>query len=141
MMIMAATILTFSASVLSVSFGIIYLIRPKFMGYHKKALRKEWIDLAPENQTLIMALMRAAGGGFLAVGTAMAMLQLEFNSSQKPMLAWIIVISGTILAIGALYAMLLVRMKTLGRPPLLPVILIFIMMLAGFLLNMMVAAS
>lgn len=45
-------------------FGFVYLFKESFMPYHAVALSSSWEELNPAFQTLILALMRAAGGGF-----------------------------------------------------------------------------
>jgi uncharacterized membrane protein YgdD (TMEM256/DUF423 family) len=131
------SLFTFAAAVLASLFGLIYLIRPKFMGYHQKALQKDWSELSPEIQTLILALMRAAGTGFLSVATAMVILQVEFQRYHQHWIAWTTLIIGTILASGSFYAMYLVRTRTPGRPPIIPVFIIFILLFTGFLFNIL----
>ncbi len=44
------------------------------MPYHSEALGSSWSDVGPKTQVLILALMRVAGGGFLATGLAMFIL-------------------------------------------------------------------
>ncbi|MCJ7446110.1 MAG: hypothetical protein MUO72_00280 [Bacteroidales bacterium] len=57
------------------------------MGYHRMAIQKDWNELSHEMQTLILALMRTVGGGFLSVSIAVIILQLEFNRSQNHWIA------------------------------------------------------
>ena len=127
--------LTIAAAALSLVFGLIYFIRPKFMNYHKMALQKEWHELEAETQTLILALMRVLGSGLIAVAIAMIILQLEFDKSHQHWILWTILVIGTITSLGSLYAMMMVRKRTKGRPPIIPVMIVFIMLLAGFLFN------
>ena len=44
------------------------------MPYHSEALGSSWSDVEPKTQVLILALMRVAGGGFLATGLAISIL-------------------------------------------------------------------
>lgn len=132
---LAGTVFTFSGSVVLLLFGIIYLVRPKFMDYHKKAVQKEWGDLAPEIQTLILALMRTVGGGFISVALVLMILQTEFNKSQDHGLALAILIVGLVLNFCTLYATILVRTKTKGRPPTYLTILLLVMLVLGYFFN------
>ena len=61
-------------ALVSILFGLIYLIRNEFMPYHSKAIGSSWSDVERNLQVLIIALMRAAGGGFLATGLAILIL-------------------------------------------------------------------
>jgi len=132
------TLLNVLGSVVGIVFGLIYLIRPKFMGYHRMAVQKDWNELGLEIQTLILALMRAVGGGLLSGSMAIIILQLEFNRSQNHWIALAILIVGGVLILGLLYATLLVRTKTKGRPPIIAVVIPLILMLIGYLFNIMV---
>ncbi|HNS18292.1 MAG TPA: hypothetical protein PKI34_10770 [Bacteroidales bacterium] len=131
------TICTFAAAALAFLFGILYLIKRKFMSYHRKAVQKEWVELSPEVRTLILALMRAASGGFLSVSLVLAVLQIRFIHSHEHSIALTILAAGSILALGSLYAMLLVRTRTKGRPPIVPVAVIFILLIAGYFFNIL----
>jgi len=129
------TLFTLAGSVVLLSFGLIYLLRPQFMPYHKMAVQKDWNEFAPEVKTLFLALMRTVAGGFIAVSTVALILQLEFNKSQDHLIALTILIAGTLLELSILYATLLVRMKTRGRPPTLLSLIAFIMLLTGYFFN------
>jgi hypothetical protein len=134
---MPGSIFTIAAAVLALLFGLVYLFRPRFMGYHQMAVSKNWNELVPEIQTLILALMRATSAGFLSVAIAIVILQIEFNKYHQYWIAWTTLIIGTILAGGSFYAMLLVRTRTPGRPPIIPVFIIFILLLTGFFFNIL----
>jgi hypothetical protein len=129
------TLFTIAGSVVLLLFGVIYLIRPKFMGYHKMAIQKDWSELVPEIQTLILALMRTVSGGFISIALVIIILQLEFNKSQNHWIALTILIVGGVLNLCTLYATLLVRKKTKGRPPTVITLLLLIMLLIGFFFN------
>jgi hypothetical protein len=129
------TILTLAAAMLSLIFGVIYLTRPRYLPYHRSALGKEWEELEPEMRTLILALMRAVGGGSMAAGFGIAFLQFQFNREQESWIALCILIMGLLLAFGSLYAMFLVRFRTKGRPPVWIVSILLVMMIAGYFFN------
>jgi len=59
-------------ALVSVVMGSIYLFSSQFMSYHADALGTSWAALEPAEQTLILALMRVSGGGWVAVGIAPA---------------------------------------------------------------------
>jgi hypothetical protein len=131
------TLLTLTGAAVAIVFGLIYLFRSKFMGYHRMAVQKDWNELSHEMQTLILALMRTVGGGFLSVSIAVIILQLEFNRSQNHKIALAILIVGGILTLGTLYATILVRTKTKGRPPTIAALLLLILLLMGYFFNIM----
>jgi hypothetical protein len=129
------TLFTFAGSAVLLLFGLIYLLRPQFMPYHKMAVQKDWNEFVPEVQSLILALMRTVAGGFISVATVGIILQLEFNKSQNHRIALTILIAGVLMELSILYATLLVRIKTKGRPPTLLSFIGFLMLLTGFFFN------
>lgn len=123
-------------AIVSIVFGIIYLTRPKFMPYHALALEKEWTELDIKTQTLILALMRVAGGGFLATGmTVILLMYLYIKTTEE----WIIFIIPTIVFVTllpSLYATLIVKNRTPGLPPVNLNLLLIGLMLTGFILSL-----
>jgi len=134
---LAGSVFTLAGSAVLLFFGIIYLLRPRFMPYHEAAAQKKWSELAPEIRVLILALMRTVAGGFIAAAFVITLLQLEFNRSHSRWIALAILITGAILCGCILYATLLVRIKTKGRPPTLTAFVSFILLLAGYFLNIL----
>lgn len=70
----AAAVSSSIVALISVVLGSIYLFSSQFMPYHADALGTAWAALEPAEQTRILALMRVAGGGWVAVGIAPAVL-------------------------------------------------------------------
>jgi hypothetical protein len=58
------------------AFGIRYLTASEFMPYHSAALGREWSDLLPNEQGVMLAALRGGGGGFLIGGVAILLLLL-----------------------------------------------------------------
>lgn len=52
----------------SLIMGVVYTTRKAFMPYHKVAIGKEWGDLEEGVKTIILALMKFGGAGFLTTG-------------------------------------------------------------------------
>ncbi|MBU0487154.1 MAG: hypothetical protein KKA07_08815 [Bacteroidetes bacterium] len=129
------TILTLCGAAFSVVYALVYLFRPKFMGYHSKATGKKWEEIDKGMQTLVLALMRAAGGGLLSAGITMAFLQFQFNAHRQDWIALAILISGGAMILGSLFAVLMVRFKTPGRPPIPVIIAALLLIVAGYFFN------
>ena len=102
---------------LSTIFGLIYLIKDSFMPYHSEALKLSWSDLETDLQVLIIALMRAASGGFLATGLAMMILLIIPFQARNSWSIYAIFAISLCTSVGTLYATLLVKTKTPGNPP------------------------
>lgn len=98
-------------------FGSIYLMKNQFMPYHSEAVGFSWSDLEPNFKVLIIALMRAAGGGFLATGLAILVLLIIPWRAGNIWSIYAIPAIGLCTLSGTLYATLLVKMKTPGTPP------------------------
>ena len=98
-------------------FGSIYLMKNQFMPYHREALGLTWSDLEPNFQVLIIALMRAAGGGFLATGLAILVILIIPWRAGNIWSIYAIPAIGLCTLSGTLYATLLVKIKTPGTPP------------------------
>ena len=98
-------------------FGSIYLMKNQFMPYHSEAVGFSLSDLEPNFKVLIIALMRAAGGGFLATGLAILVLLIIPWRAGNIWSIYAIPAIGLCTLSGTLYATLLVKMKTPGTPP------------------------
>ena len=105
------------AALLSMAFGIIYLVRSQFMPYHQEALGKPWLQLDLRLQALLLGLMRTAGGGLLAGGISAAILLfIPFRAGESWSLVAIPAI-GLVTSLPALYATILIRSLTQAHTP------------------------
>lgn len=114
--------------------GLVYLFSPRFLPYHQAAIGTPWEQLAPELQTLLLALLRAVGAGGLSSGIAMAVLVFRLfwrgdAWARRPLL-----IVGLAWYVPLLYATLLVRLNTPGNPPWRGTIALLVLLVAGFVL-------
>ena len=123
-------------AIVSIIFGIIYLTRSEFMPYHAVALEKEWTELDIRMQTLILALMRVAGGGFLATGMVVILLMYLYIKTTEEWIIFIIPTVGFVTSLSSLYATLLVKNRTPGLPPVNLTLMSIALMLTGFILSL-----
>lgn len=124
------------AAILSLLFGIIYLTRSEFMPYHAVALGKQWTELEGNLQTLILALMRVAGGGFLATGIGVILLIFTWLVTREEWLLFVIPTTGLVTSLCSLYATLLVKTRTPGFPPVRLTLLSISLLLTGLVLSL-----
>ena len=118
---------------ISLVFGAIYLTRSEFMPYHSLALGKSWSGVEPETQTLILALMRVAGSGFIASGlAAIALLGIALKTGEVRAIYAIFPICLST-SLGSGYATLLVKRRTPGNPPFKLSLATIILSIVGFL--------
>ena len=123
-------------ALISIIFGFIYLIKNQFMPYHSEALGLSWSDLEPNLQILILALMRVAGGGFLATGLAMLILLIIPFRAGDSWSIYAIPIISFCTSSGALYATWLVKTRTPGNPPVILSLLALILTIIGLIFSL-----
>ena len=120
---------------MSLFFGFVYLVTPKFMNFHSAAIEKKWEDLAPQMQTLILALMRSLGGGLVSVSITILYLQYQFQTRKQSWIPFCILICGLVLTISILFAQFTVIKKTKGRPPVIASLFALVLLIVGYFLN------
>ena len=107
------------AALLSAGFGVVYLLRPRFMPYHQEALGVPWPQVDPRLQALLLGLMRTAGGGLFASAIAIAIMLCVPLRAGEAWPRYAIPIIGLAASGPALHATLLVRRRTGARSPVL----------------------
>ena len=75
-------IANYLAAALLLSMGLIYLFKNSFMPYHSDAVMLAWHELNDEIQTLILALIRAVAGGYIAEVIAVIVLQKKYAATK-----------------------------------------------------------
>jgi hypothetical protein len=128
-------IANYLAVILLLGTGLIYLLKNSFMPYHSEAVSLEWNEVYFGTQFLILALMRAISGGFIAIAIVIAFLQNKFSSTKIKWLPIIILISGLIVGITSIYATLIVKFNTAGSPPTLSIIIGILLLIIGYIFN------
>jgi hypothetical protein len=124
-----------TATLIAFSFSFIYLFRKEFMPYHSDAVEHEWQEIDKKYQTLILALMRAVGGGWLACGISILFLLVFPFRSQALWALIALPLIGFSIGGTALYATLYVRNNTKASPPVNLVIAIMMLLGIGFILS------
>ena len=117
-------------------FGLIYLLKNQFMPYHSEALGLSWSELEPKKQILILALMRAVGGGFLATGLAMLILLIIPWRAGDTWSIYAIPLISICNCFGTLYATWLVKTRTPGTPPVRLSLLALALTMIGFIFSL-----
>ncbi len=108
------------------------------MPYHAEALGLSWSQLEEKMQILILALMRATGGGFLATGlTIFILLIIPFRSGES-WAAYAIPAIALCLSGGTFLATLLVKTKTPGNPPVFLSFLALALTFTGFIFSVVI---
>lgn len=124
------------ALLLSFTFSLIYLSRSEFMPYHSVAVEKDWSEVSPAFQILLIALMKAAGGGWLSTSIAATIILLKPFRQGLVWAYWALPAICLPAMFVNLYVTIWVTMKTAAAPPWgLSLAGVFVLM-AGFVLSL-----
>lgn len=104
-------------ALIALFFGVTYLTRSQFMPYHSLALAKPWSEVESDTQTLILALMRVAGGGFIATGIAIIVLLCIPFQAREQWAIYSVFLICFCNSFSSSYATFLVQHNTPGNPP------------------------
>jgi len=98
----------------------VYSTRKEFMSYHAATVGQSWSEVGDGMQLLVITMMRAMAGGWLAATIAVVVLLLLPFRSGEAWANWtIFAINLTFLAPG-IFGIPKIRSRTPGRPPLSP---------------------
>lgn len=132
----AATVCYALAVLVAMAFGVVYLTRSRFMPYHSDALQLSWDELDSQLQALLLALMRAVGGGWLAVSLSVAFLLVFPFRAGETWARYAIPLVGLAAALPTLYATLHVRSRTPASPPVNLVVVAILLLIVGFIISL-----
>jgi hypothetical protein len=119
------------AALVSVYFGIRYLLTREYMPYHAVVAGKAWSQLEAGVQTAIRGMLRIVGGGILAYGVALLWLLLPLNR-REPWAAWAaLTISAAILVPTLYVTIMLRRFQPKAKTPIVPTAIVIALVLAG----------
>ena len=111
------------------------------MPYHAVALGESWTEVDPALQVLILALMKVAGGGWLATALAVEILLFIPFSKGARWSYWAIPIIGLPATLSSLYATIDVANNTPASPPWIAAALGTILFIVGFILSLLPASD
>lgn len=123
------------AAVILLVFGFIYLFKWSFMPYHSEALSLKWEELEKPTQILILALMRAVSGGFIAVSVLIIILQVKFKNNKLAWIPLLILICGVLITLTTIYATMIVRLNSPGNPPTVIAYVQLLLLMLGYIFN------
>lgn len=127
--------LNYLVAFIALGFGLIYLFKSSFMPYHSEAVSLPWEMVEEKFRFLILAIMRAASGGYLLGAVMIALLQYRFDKTGLRWIPPVILIAGSIVALTSLYATLIVRLNSPGKPPTLMAVVLLVLIIAGYFFN------
>ncbi|MGB3614677.1 MAG: hypothetical protein WBA10_12860 [Elainellaceae cyanobacterium] len=118
------------------AFSLIYLFRSEFMPYHALAIGQPWEDLSPALQALILGLMKATGGGWLATAVAMATILFKPFKRAEPWALWAVPLIGLLTSVPLLYLTLSIAIRTPATSPWTAAALSVILQITGLVLSL-----
>ena len=68
--------------------GAVYFFSNQFLSYHAQAVGAPWQEVDPDTQTLILALMKVAGGGWSTLGFFTIVLAVMAFRTSSAVARW-----------------------------------------------------
>ena len=116
--------------------GLIYLFRTEFMPYHAVAVGRNWAEVDPAFQILLMALIRAFGGASFSTAIAMGIILFIMFRQGSLWARWAIPSIGYAYYLPSLCATVTVTLNTPATPPWKFVVLGMVLLLVGLILSL-----
>ena len=119
------------AALLALAFGVRYVFTREFMPYHATVLGKQWVALEPRLQSIILGMLKVAGGGLLGYGLALLWLLFPLQRGEA-WAAWAALTVSLIVVAPILYTVVwLRRIEPAAKTPLIPPLVVLVLVVAG----------
>ena len=130
-MITAQLVLLSLAALVSLLFGVRYLVTRQFMPYHAAVAGKAWKDIEPGVQTIILGMLKILAGGFLAYGIALLWLLIPLAQKQA-WAPWAVITITLASVLPSVYVTIWLRQFAPSAPtPVAPALAVLIVALVG----------
>lgn len=103
--------------VIDIVLGLRYFTSSEFMSYHSHAVGAAWQEVDLATQTLILALMKVAGAGWLVLGFFTLILTLAAFKTSSTVARWTIPVGTVIFYLASFAATWMVYQKTGATTP------------------------
>ncbi len=121
------------AGFLALAFGVRYLITREFMPYHAAVLGRPWATLEPGLQSIILGMLKVAGGGLLGFGCTLLWLLLPLQRGEA-WAAWAALTVSLAASLPILYVVLWLRRISPGaKTPVVPTLAVIALAIVGTL--------
>lgn len=121
------------AGLLALVFGVRYLVTREFMPYHAAVLGRPWTTLEPGLQSIILGMLKVAGGGLLGFGCTLLWLLLPLQRGEV-WAAWAALTISLVVTTPILYVVVWLRRVSPGaRTPVVPTLAVIALAIAGTL--------
>jgi len=119
------------AALVSIFFGIRYLLTKEFMPYHAVVSGKSWSQLELGVQTAILGMLKILGGGFITYGLALLWLLLPLNRGELWATWAALSITATTLVPTLYVTIMLRRFQPKAKTPVVPTLIVMALVLAS----------
>ncbi len=121
--------------IVSVVIGGLYVTSEQFMSYHAQAVGTPWREVDPGTQTLILALMKVAGGGWITLGFFTIVLASGQFLESNPVSRWALPTGNFIFYLASLGATWGVYQETGASTPWVPSLAMIGVALLAFVID------
>ena len=119
------------AALLALAFGARYVLTRTFMPYHATVLGKQWAALEPRLQTIILGMLKVAGGGLFGYGLALMWLLLPLQRGEA-WAAWAALSISLVVVVPILYVVVsLRRTAPSAKTPIGPTLAVLALVVVG----------
>jgi hypothetical protein len=120
-----------AAALISIVFGLRYLLAREFMGYHATVAGRSWAELTTGIQAMVLGMYTIMGGGFLTYGAALLWLLVPLLHGERWAALAALTVTATTLA-PALYVTVWLRsVQPAARTPVLPAVVVCVLAVVG----------
>jgi hypothetical protein len=123
------------AAVLALTFGARYVLTREFMPYHATVLGKPWSQLDSRLQSIILGMLKVAGGGLLGYGVALLWLLLPLQRGEV-WAAWAaFTISLAVISPILFTVVWLRRIERGAKTPIIPTLVVLALVVVGTIIS------
>ena len=120
-----------AAALLAVAFGVRYVLTREFMPYHATVLGRPWSQLDSRLQTIILGMLKVAGGSLLGYGIALLWLLLPLQRGEA-WAAWAALTMSIAALAPIVYTVVwLRRIEPSAKTPVIPSIAVLVLVVLG----------
>jgi len=120
-----------AAALVSIAFGLRYLLAREFMGHHAEVAGRPWAELTTGFQVMVLGMYTIMGGGFITYGAALLWLLVPLSRGEGWAALAALTLTAATLA-PVLYVTLWLRsVRPAARTPVLPAAVVCVLAVIG----------
>jgi hypothetical protein len=120
------------AALVSIFFGVRYLLTNEFMPYHAAVAGKSWSQLELGVRTAMLGMLKIVGGGFITYGLALLWLLTPLYHGELWAPWAVLSITATALVPTLYVTVTLRRFEPKAKTPVVPTVIVLALVLASF---------